>query len=281
MPEHFAEELLKNFLKEDIATGDITTEGVCRGEKAIGTIKAKEEGMLAGMPFAIRVFELLGDVKVIYAKTDGESFQKGETLMTLEGPAEVLLKGERTALNILQRLSGIATLTNKIVKELKGTNIELLDTRKTTPGFRYFEKYAVKVGGGKNHRFGLYDMVLIKDNHKKVAGSLREAVRRVKQMVGPAYRVEVEVESLEELSEALSCEVDVVMLDNFSPKDVRRAVELVKGKVKVEVSGNITPENIKEYAIEGVNYISCGFITHSAKWIDMSMKIERCGDEGI
>lgn len=281
MLEHFVEELLKNFLKEDIATGDITTEGVCRGEKAIGTIKTKEGGVLAGMPFAIRVFELLGDVKVIYAKTDGESFQKGETLMTLEGPAQVLLKGERTALNILQRLSGIATLTDKIVKELEGTNIELLDTRKTTPGFRYFEKYAVKVGGGKNHRFGLYDMVLIKDNHKKVAGSLREAVRRVKQMVGPAYRIEVEVESLEELSEALSCEVDVVMLDNFSPEDVKKAVNMVGGKVKVEVSGNITSENIKEYAIEGVNYISCGFITHSAKWIDMSMKIERCGDEGI
>lgn len=281
MLEHFVEELLKNFLKEDIATGDITTEGVCRGEKAIGTIKAKEGGVLAGMPFAIRVFELLGDIKLIYAKTDGESFQKGETLMTLEGPAQVLLKGERTALNILQRLSGIATLTNKMVKELEGTNIELLDTRKTTPGFRYFEKYAVKVGGGKNHRFGLYDMVLIKDNHKKVAGSLREAVRRVKQMVGPAYRVEVEVESLEELSEALSCEVDVVMLDNFSPEDVKKAVNMVRGKVKVEVSGNITPENIKEYAIEGVNYISCGFITHSARWIDMSMKIERCGDEGI
>ncbi len=281
MLEHFVEELLKNFLKEDIATGDITTEGVCRGEKAIGTIKAKEGGVLAGMPFAIRVFELLGDIKLIYAKTDGESFQKGETLMTLEGPAQVLLKGERTALNILQRLSGIATLTNKMVKELEGTNIELLDTRKTTPGFRYFEKYAVKVGGGKNHRFGLYDMVLIKDNHKKVAGSLREAVRRVKQMVGPAYRVEVEVESLEELSEALSCEVDVVLLDNFSPEDVKKAVNMVRGKVKVEVSGNITPENIKEYAIEGVNYISCGFITHSARWIDMSMKIERCGDEGI
>ena len=281
MLEHFVEELLKNFLKEDIATGDITTEGVCRGEKAIGTIKAKEGGVLAGMPFAIRVFELLGDIKLIYAKTDGESFQKGETLMTLEGPAQVLLKGERTALNILQRLSGIATLTNKMVKELEGTNIELLDTRKTTPGFRYFEKYAVKVGGGKNHRFGLYDMVLIKDNHKKVAGSLREAVRRVKQMVGPAYRVEVEVESLEELSEALSCEVDVVMLDNFSPEDAKKAVNMVRGKVKVEVSGNITPENIKEYAIEGVNYISCGFITHSARWIDMSMKIERCGDEGI
>jgi nicotinate-nucleotide pyrophosphorylase (carboxylating) len=281
MLENFVEELLKNFLKEDIATGDITTEGVCRGEKAIGTIKAKEEGVLAGMPFAIRVFELLGNIKLIYAKTDGESFQKGETLMTLEGHAQVLLKGERTALNILQRLSGIATLTNKMVKELEGTNIELLDTRKTTPGFRYFEKYAVKVGGGKNHRFGLYDMVLIKDNHKKVAGSLREAVRRVKQMVGPAYRVEVEVESLEELSEALSCEVDVVLLDNFSPEDVKKAVNMVRGKVKVEVSGNITPENIKEYAIEGVNYISCGFITHSARWIDMSMKIERCGDEGI
>ncbi|MGC8852333.1 MAG: carboxylating nicotinate-nucleotide diphosphorylase [Hydrogenobacter sp.] len=269
------EELLKTFLKEDIGVGDITTEGVCRGEIVKGIIKTKESGVLAGIPFAVKVFELLGEVKIIQAKSDGERIEKGEQLLILEGPADVLLKGERTALNILQRLSGIATLTNRVVKELEGTNIELLDTRKTTPGFRYFEKYAVRVGGGKNHRFGLYDMVLIKDNHKRVAGSIREAVRRVRERVGPAYRIEVEVETLEELSEALSCEVDMVLLDNFSPEDVRRAVALVKGKVKIEVSGNITPENIKEYAIEGVNYISCGFITHSARWIDMSMKIER------
>ncbi|QWK19987.1 MAG: carboxylating nicotinate-nucleotide diphosphorylase [Hydrogenobacter thermophilus] len=267
------EEAIREFLREDIGHGDITTEGIFRGERVKAVLIAKEGGCLAGMPFATKVFELLGGVEVFSTKKDGETFEAGERLLILEGSAESILKGERLALNILQSLSGIATLTRTVVEKLKGTGIELLDTRKTTPGFRYFEKYAVRVGGGKNHRFALYDMVLIKDNHKKVVGGIKEAVKRIKQVLGPAYKIEVEVESIEELYEALECEVDMVMLDNFTPDDVKRAVEIIKGKVKVEVSGNITPENIKEYAIEGVNYISCGFITHSARWLDMSMKI--------
>ena len=269
------EELLKRFLYEDIGTGDITTEGIYRGERVRSVIVAKEEGVLAGMPFALKVFELLGGVSVLMAKKDGETFKKGDEILLIEGSAKTILEGERLALNILQRLSGIATLTNKVVKKLEGTGIQLLDTRKTTPGFRYFEKYAVRVGGGKNHRFALYDMVLIKDNHKKVAGSIKEAVRRVRERISHMYKIEVEVENIKELEEALECGVDIVLLDNFSPEEVKEAVKIAKGRVEIEVSGNINLDNIELYAIEGVNYISCGFITHSARWIDMSLRV-RC-----
>jgi nicotinate-nucleotide pyrophosphorylase (carboxylating) len=264
---------LLQFLEEDIGHGDITTEGVFRGERARAVMVAKEGGICAGLPFSVRVFELLGGVKVLKSMAEGERFKRGDVVLELEGPADVLLKGERVALNLLQRLSGIATLTGEFVKRLEGTKTKLLDTRKTTPGLRFFEKYAVRVGGGTNHRFALYDMVLIKDNHKMVAGSLSEAVKRVRERLGPAYKVEVEVESLQELEEALACEVDMVMLDNFSLEEVRQALKLIKGRVKVEVSGNITLENIRDYALEGVDYISTGAITHSARWVDVSMSI--------
>uniref|UniRef100_A0A7C2VDW4 Probable nicotinate-nucleotide pyrophosphorylase [carboxylating] n=1 Tax=Hydrogenobacter sp. TaxID=2152829 RepID=A0A7C2VDW4_9AQUI len=267
--------LLLTFLEEDIGHADITTEGVCRGESARAVVVAKEGGVLAGVGFALRVFELLGSVKLIKSLRDGEEFSKGDEVLVLEGPSDVLLKGERVALNLMQRLSGIATVVRRYVKALEGTNIKLLDTRKTTPGMRYFEKYAVRIGGGVNHRFGLYDMVLIKDNHKAVAGSIREAVRRVKEGLSPAYKVEVEVENLQELEEALECGVDMVLLDNFSPKEVREAVKITKGRILVEVSGNINLENIKDYAIEGVHFISSGSITHSARWLDLSMRVYR------
>ncbi len=269
------QEYLKSFLQEDIGHFDLTTEAIFRGERAIGTIKAKEDGIFAGLPFALSVFKLLGEVVVHKAWSEGSPFKKGDILLELEGPADVLLKGERVALNVLQRLSGIATLTRQYVKALEGSNTQILDTRKTTPGFRYFEKYAVRIGGGKNHRFALYDMVMVKDNHKAVAQGIKEAIRRVKEYIGPAYKIEVEVENLDELQEALSCGVDIVMLDNFSVEDVKKAVKIIDGRAKVEVSGNITLSNIKDYIIEGVDFISVGAITHSAKWIDMSMKIRR------
>lgn len=269
------ERQLLRFLEEDLGHGDLTTEGVFRGEFARAVILAKEEGILAGMPFCIKVFELLGAVKLLEAKDDGCSFSKGEVLLVLEGPADVLLKAERTALNLLERLSGVATQTNRFVKALEGTNIRLLDTRKTTPGLRYFEKYAVRVGGGTNHRFALYDMVLIKDNHKAIAGGLREAIRRVREKVSPVYRIEVEVESLKEVEEALSEGVDIIMLDNFTPELVREAVRLIGGKALVEVSGNISLDNIRDYTIEGVDFISAGAIIHSARFLDMSMKLFR------
>ncbi len=267
--------LLLRFIEEDLGRGDITTEGVFRGEKARGVIRAKEGGVLAGVEFAFRVFQLLGEVRLISAKRDGEEFSKGDEILVVEGPAHVLLMGERVALNLLQRLSGIATLTRDFAKALEGTNIRLLDTRKTTPGMRYFEKYAVRVGGGLNHRYALYDMVLIKDNHKVVAGGIREAVKRVRERISPVYKIEVEVESLQELEEALQCGVDMVLLDNFSPDEVKRAVELAKGRVMVEVSGNINLRNIRYYAVEGVDFISSGALTHSARWLDLSMRLFR------
>ncbi|RMH80395.1 MAG: carboxylating nicotinate-nucleotide diphosphorylase [Acidobacteria bacterium] len=266
-------DLLLRFLEEDIGRGDITTEGVFRGERLRAVLRAKERGILAGGGFAEEVFKLLGDVKVLYRREEGQPFSEGEELLILEGSGDSILIGERTALNLLQRLSGIATLTRKFVKALEGTKIRLLDTRKTTPGMRYLEKYAVRVGGGLNHRFALYDMVLIKDNHKLLAGGIREAVRRVRERISPVYRIEVEVENLEELEEALSCGIDMVLLDNFNPDDVREAVRLSRGKALVEVSGNINLENIRDYAIDGVDFISSGSITHSARWLDMSMRV--------
>ncbi|MFN7064804.1 MAG: carboxylating nicotinate-nucleotide diphosphorylase [Aquificaceae bacterium] len=267
--------VLLRFLEEDLGNSDITTEGIFRGERARGAVLAKEEGVLAGIGFAIRFFEMLGGVEVIKSLEDGKEFKKGEELLLLEGPGEILLKGERVALNLVQRLSGIATTTREFVRALEGTGIKLLDTRKTTPGMRYFEKYAVRVGGGFNHRFGLYDMVLIKDNHKVIAGGIGAAIKRVKEHLSPAYKIEVEVENLTELQEAIEGGVDMVLLDNFSPEDIKKAIEIIKGRVLVEVSGNITLANIRDYAIEGVNFISSGAITHSAKWIDLSMRLSR------
>ncbi len=266
-------EKLKEFLNEDLGYQDITTEGIYRGERAKAIIKAKESGVLSGLPFVEELFHLLGKVEIKTSKKEGESFKAGDTLIELEGDAKSILTGERVALNILQRLSGIATTTRKFVKKLEPKGIKILDTRKTTPGFRFFEKYAVRVGGGTNHRFALYDMVLIKDNHKKVAGSLKEAVKRVRERISPVYKIEVEVENLKELEEALELGVDTVMLDNFLPEEVKEAVKLVNGRCLVEVSGNITLENLEEYAIEGVHFISSGSIIYSSRWIDLSLKI--------
>ncbi len=266
-------EKLKEFLNEDVVYQDITTEGIYRGEKVKAIIKAKEEGIVAGLPFVEELFRLLGGVNLKTIKMEGDYFKAGDILLELDGDAKSILTGERVALNILQRLSGIATTTKKFVEKLEPKGIRILDTRKTTPGFRYFEKYAVRVGGGTNHRFALYDMVLIKDNHKKIVGGLREAVKRVRERISPVYKIEVEVENLKELKEALELGVDIVMLDNFSPKEVREAVKLANGKCLIEVSGNITLENLEEYAIEGVDFISSGSIIHSSRWIDLSLKI--------
>ena len=272
MNEIFIREKIKEFLLEDLGTGDITTEGIYRGEKARAVIKAKEGGVFAGSPFVKMVFELLGGVKVEFKKGEGEEFKKGDILATLEGDAKSILIGERLSLNILQRLSGIATTTKEFIKKLQGTKVRILDTRKTTPGFRYFEKYAVRVGGGTNHRFGLYDMVLIKDNHKKIAGGIREAVRRVREKISPLYKIEVEVENLGEVEEALKAGVDIIMLDNFTPQEVKEAVKIIKGRTLVEVSGNVTLDNVLDYAVEGVDFISSGSIIHSSRWLDISLK---------
>ncbi len=271
------DELLKNYLLEDVGRVDLTTEGVFRGEVVEAEIVAKEDGVLAGLPFAVRVFRLLGgEFEVLFALREGSEFKKGEVLLKVRGSAKTLLMGERLALNILQRLSGVATKTRRMVSKISDLPTKLLDTRKTTPGFRLFEKYAVKVGGGENHRYALYDMVLIKDNHIKVAGSISEAVRRVKELIPPVYRIEVEVSNFRELEEVLNLEVDVVMLDNFSVEEAAEAVKLVRSQkpsLKLEVSGGINEDNIRNYALTGVDFVSSGSIIHSARWLDLSMRI--------
>ncbi len=271
------DELLKNYLNEDIGRADLSAEGVFRGERVKAVIKAKEDGILAGLPFAVRVFKLLdGSLKFSSPLREGMEFKKGDILLEVEGNAKAILMGERVALNILQRLSGIATKTRKMVEKIRDLPVRLLDTRKTTPGFRLFEKYAVKVGGGENHRFALYDMVLIKDNHIKVAGGVEEAVRRVRELIPPVYKVEVEVSNFEELLKVLRLPVDIVMLDNFSVEDAREAVKIIReaGKpFEIEISGGIREDNIREYALTGVDYISSGSVVHSARWLDLSMKV--------
>jgi len=269
--------LLEEYLNEDIGRADLTAEGVFRGERVKAVIQAKEDGVLAGLPFAVRTFRLLdGSLKFSSPLREGMEFKKGDILLEVEGNAKSILMGERVALNILQRLSGIATKTRKMVEKIRDLPVRLLDTRKTTPGFRLFEKYAVKVGGGENHRFGLYDMVLIKDNHIKVAGGVEEALRRVRELIPPVYKVEVEVSNFEELLKVLRLPVDIVMLDNFSVKDAREAVKIIReaGKpFEIEISGGIREENIRDYALTGVDYISSGSIIHSARWLDLSMKV--------
>ena len=275
MDNLFIQQKLKEFLYEDIGTGDITTDNLDIDRKVIGYFVAKEDGILAGIEFAIQIFKILDkDLRVISYKKDGSVIKRGDILLEIEGNGKSLLKGERTALNITQRLSGIATLTRKYVEKLEGTKTKLLDTRKTTPGFRYFEKYAVKVGGGENHRFALYDMVMIKDNHISLAGSIGKAVKQIKDKVSPMVKIEVEFSNLEELEEALICDIDIIMLDNMNLEDMRKAVNIVNGKVKLEASGNITLENIKDVALTGVDYISTGATIHSSKWLDISMRIK-------
>ena len=271
------DKLLKEFLLEDIGRADLSAEGVFRGERVKAVIKAKGEGILAGLPFASRVFRLLGgDIEITPLKREGQPFSKGEILVEIRGNAKTLLMGERVALNLLQRLGGIALKTSQMVEKIKDLPVKILDTRKTTPGFRLFEKYAVKVGGGENHRFALYDMVMVKDNHIAVAGSVREAVRRVREIIPPVYKIEVEVSNFDELEEVLKLPVDIVMLDNFSVEDAKRAVELIREErpeLKIEISGGITPENVRDYALTGADFISSGSIIHSANWVDLSLKI--------
>jgi nicotinate-nucleotide pyrophosphorylase (carboxylating) len=271
------DKLLKEYLLEDIGRADLSAEGVFRGERVKAVIVAKEDGILAGLPFAMRVFKLLGgDIEVKPLQREGSKFLRGTPLVELYGNAKTILSGERLALNILQRLSGIATKTRQMVEKIKDLPVKLLDTRKTTPGFRLFEKYAVKVGGGENHRFALYDMVMIKDNHIRVAGSISEAVKRVKEIIPPVYKIEVEVENFEQLEEALDLPIDIVMLDNFSVDDAKRAIEEIRRRrrdIEIEISGGINEANIRDYALLRPDFISSGSIIHSARWLDLSLKV--------
>ncbi|WP_028950859.1 carboxylating nicotinate-nucleotide diphosphorylase [Sulfurihydrogenibium subterraneum] len=273
----FVRKKILEFLEEDIGYRDLTTDSLDIDKNVEGVFVAKQSGVIAGTVFVKEVFNTFGDANFQSFKKEGDYVEIGEIIGLVYGNCKSILKGERLALNILQRLSGIATLTNLFVKELEGTKTKLLDTRKTTPGFRAFEKYAVKVGGGENHRFALYDMVMLKDNHITLVGSIKEAVRQVKNKISPMVKVEVEVANFDQLYEALETEADIIMLDNMSPEEVKEAVKIIDGKKLVEVSGNITLENIRQYALSNPDFISTGSVIHSAKWLDISLKLNTGG----
>ncbi|WP_297518503.1 carboxylating nicotinate-nucleotide diphosphorylase [uncultured Clostridium sp.] len=264
---------IKLALEEDVTSEDITTNSVI-GKEIKGTcdLICREDGIIAGMPVFKRVFEILGGVEVKEHYKDGYIIKKGDIVATLQGNIRHILIGERTALNYLQRMSGIATLTAEMVKELDGSNTKLLDTRKTTPNMRIFEKYSVKVGGGYNHRYNLSDGILIKDNHIGAAGGIKEAIELAKEYAPFVRKIEVEVESLEGVKEALGAKADIIMLDNMDNVMLKKAVKLIGKKAITECSGNVTIERLKELKEIGVNYISSGALTHSAKILDFSMK---------
>ena len=261
-------------LKEDITSEDITTNSVMPEYQA-GEVEliCKEDGIIAGLDVFKRVFELLdADTKVEFYCKDGDKVEKGQKLAIVRGDIRVLLSGERTALNYLQRMSGIATYTRKIADLLAGSKTKLLDTRKTTPNMRVFEKYAVKVGGGYNHRFNLSDGILLKDNHIGAAGGVKEAVKMAKEYAPFVRKIEVEVENLDMLKEALEAGADIIMLDNMSIEDMKEAVRLTAGKAETECSGNVTKENVARLVDIGVDYISSGALTHSSPILDLSLK---------
>ena len=269
-----ADNLIMQALQEDITSEDITTNSVMR-EYQLGEVEliCKEDGVIAGLDVFKRVFELLDDkTEVTFTCKDGDLVKNGEKLGVVRGDIRVLLSGERTALNYLQRMSGIATYTRKIADLLEGTNTKLLDTRKTTPGMRIFEKYAVKVGGGYNHRYNLSDGILLKDNHIGAAGGVKEAIMMAKEYAPFVRKIEVEVENLDMLKEALEAGADIIMLDNMSVEDMKEAVRLTAGKAETECSGNVTKENVAKLVDIGVNYISSGALTHSSPILDLSLK---------
>ncbi|MGL4798890.1 MAG: carboxylating nicotinate-nucleotide diphosphorylase [Cellulosilyticaceae bacterium] len=267
------DEAIRYALREDITSEDVTTEAILKGSrKATVQLICKEDGVLAGLDVFKRVFELLGEVDFETTCTDGQGIVKGQLIGTLTADAKVLLSGERTALNFLQRMSGIATFTQTLVGELVGSKTKLLDTRKTTPGLRVFEKYAVKVGGGFNHRFNLSDGILLKDNHIGAAGGIKEAVACAKAYAPFVRKIEVEVESLEGVKEALEAGADIIMLDNMSDEMMQEAVALIGERAVTECSGNVNKERLRKIAAIGVDYVSCGALTHSSPILDFSMK---------
>lgn len=269
-----ADELILNALKEDITSEDITTNSVMPNYQ-LGEVEliCKEDGVIAGLEVFKRVFELLDEkTEVVFNCKDGDKVKNGEKLGVIKGDIRVLLSGERTALNFLQRMSGIATYTRNIADLLEGSKTKLLDTRKTTPNMRVFEKYAVKVGGGYNHRFNLSDGILLKDNHIGAAGGVKEAVKMAKEYAPFVRKIEIEVENLEMLKEALEAGADIIMLDNMSVEDMKEAVRLTQGKAETECSGNVTRENVAKLVDIGVDYISSGALTHSSPILDLSLK---------
>ena len=269
-----ADKFIRLALEEDINSEDVTTNSVMSEYKK-GEVQliCKEDGIIAGLSVFERVFTILDpETKVAFEVKDGDEVKKGQLLATVMGDVRVLLSGERTALNYLQRMSGIATYTNTVAKMLEGTKTTLLDTRKTTPCMRIFEKYAVKVGGGSNHRYNLSDGVLLKDNHIDAAGGVKEAVAATKAYAPFVRKIEVETENLDMVREAVEAGADIIMLDNMTPDEMAEAIRIIDGRAETECSGNITKENIKKITELGVDYVSSGALTHSAPILDISLK---------
>lgn len=276
-----ADKYIRLALEEDIHSEDVTTNAVMPDYKK-GEVQliCKEDGIIAGLQIFERVFTLLDpETKIDFDVKDGEPVKKGQHLATVTGDIRVLLSGERTALNYLQRLSGIATYTNTVARMLEGTKTTLLDTRKTTPCMRIFEKYAVKIGGGSNHRYNLSDGVLLKDNHIDAAGGVKEAVEAAKAYAPFVRKIEVETENLDMVKEAVEAGADIIMLDNMTPEQMKEAIRIIDGRAKTECSGNMTKENIKTITELGVDYVSSGALTHSAPILDISLKHLRAIEE--
>lgn len=270
-----AELLFNMAYAEDIGDGDITTNNLVPPDSnKTAILVAKEEGVIAGLPVAEMVFRKF-DKNMEWKELlpDGSRVNPGDVIVELSGNYRALLTGERKALNFLQRLSGIATYANKCIRTVEGLPVEILDTRKTLPGYRYLDKYAVRMGGASNHRFGLYDMVMIKDNHIQVAGSIKKAVDAIRSKIPKSIKIEVETTTMEQIQEALDADVDIIMLDNMSSKMMTEAVKLINKRAKIEASGNMTLKRIRKVAATGVDYISIGALTHSVRALDISQRI--------
>ena len=269
-----ADQLIRMALQEDITSEDVSTNAVMRSAvKGTVDLIAKEDGIIAGLDVYARVFQILDEkTEVHFNFKDGDAVKKGDLLATVNGDIRVLLSGERVALNYLQRMSGIATYTSQVAKLLEGSKVTLLDTRKTTPNCRVFEKYAVRVGGGCNHRYNLSDGVLLKDNHIGAAGSVAKAVAMAKEYAPFVRKIEIEVETMDQVKEAVEAGADIIMLDNMTPEMMKEAVNFIDGRAQTECSGNITKENIQKILETGVDFVSSGALTHSAPILDISMK---------
>ena len=269
-----ADQLIRMALQEDITSEDVSTNAVMpTATKGTVDLIAKEDGVIAGLDIYARVFTILDEkTEIDFHCKDGDEVKKGDLMATVTGDIRVLLSGERVALNYLQRMSGIATYTRQVAKLLEGSNVTLLDTRKTTPNCRVFEKYAVRVGGGCNHRYNLCNGVLLKDNHIGAAGSVTKAVQMAKAYAPFVRKIEIEVETLDQVKEAVEAGADIIMLDNMTPEVMKQAVELIDGRAQTECSGNITKENIQKICEIGVDFVSSGALTHSAPILDISMK---------
>jgi len=270
------DDIILRALKEDMPMGDITTEStVPEDEMSSARLIAKEDIVVAGLEVFCRVFSLLDrNIYIERYVNDGDKVKTGTVILRISGNSRAMLKAERTALNLLQRMSGIATATRKLVDILEGTNAKIVDTRKTAPGLRYLDKMAVRMGGGTNHRFNLSDGVLIKDNHIKASGGITAAVKRAKERVPHTVKIEVETETMEQVKEALAAGADIIMLDNMKPEDMKKAVAYINGRALTEASGNITADNLAIVAETGVDLISSGSLTHSVKAADISLKFD-------